>query len=343
MHDSIEDIVHCALSVVHCCKLDCDYDFSNCVIHIYLDGSYSSKHELCPASWAFVVLSESLGEYVYHGYLCGACTLNTLSPEFVGASAFSSISAELTAMAWALMWCIQYSWRCGLQRVSYHFHYDSTVSGGVAFALWECSGEGPLASLVQGLAYFLTHLANIQHSHVHAHVGHPWNSAADNLCEALRHVPLQGAIDVAAQGRGTPLSVWLSTGQKPHEWCHLLCDRTLLSCLPPYSVRDKGFLLLQSDFDAKISISSDKIAAFIDTAVDASRADDKIEMVSVGLLTANALTLKSLQETRDRTSRAFSKFGCEVFRSSADASGNFGCRIVFNTFTPFARLFKTKV
>eukprot|EP00973_Karenia_brevis_P024714 3407680-Karenia_brevis.AAC.1 len=64
-------------------------------------------------------------------------------------------SSELTAVAWAIAWAMQFMVRTAFAVQRLHFHYDCTLSGGVAFCLWQYRNEPLLSAIVQGTATLL--------------------------------------------------------------------------------------------------------------------------------------------------------------------------------------------
>eukprot|EP00973_Karenia_brevis_P067181 9342518-Karenia_brevis.AAC.1 len=68
---------------------------------------------------------------------------------------------------------------------AFHFHYDNSTAGGVAFELWNLKLPMRTADFVVALSLRLRAVARLDYSHVHSHVGHPWNHVADRICEQV--------------------------------------------------------------------------------------------------------------------------------------------------------------
>ena len=107
------------------------------------------------------------------GVAGGHVQLDAGAADFVGVMEASSVSAELSAIIWAMAYAIQ----SGHPRIC--IMYDCEFAGKVSQALWDTTAHGPAVSLARGLYMVLSSMAATTVVHVKSHSDHPWNEMAE--------------------------------------------------------------------------------------------------------------------------------------------------------------------
>ena len=185
--ESYDDVVRMALSLVDASAI---HDLvPNIMYEVFVDGSDNNKYENdIKTTWAFAVIACDNDTFHYHGAMAGRVTCERSNPNYIGAICQNSVSAELSAMCWALCWALSKVLKSHGRgfRPRICFNYDSLLSGGVAFALWNCNGEPRLSAIIECLAMILETVAEVSHTHVKSYLGHPWNHLFDNCCASIR-------------------------------------------------------------------------------------------------------------------------------------------------------------
>ena len=135
-----------------------------------------------------------------------------ISPDaalFLGAHCTGAFQAELTALFWALCWCLQLPDHVHLEIVS-----DCTSAIGIATGTQGGTCEDPLVSKCRSAMHLLQALRTpheITVRHTRSHVGDPGNEVADALAKRACH--RGGAIDAAvlpdiARAAASPSFAW---------------------------------------------------------------------------------------------------------------------------------------
>ena len=157
-------------------------------IHIYTDGSYSTKSdETSLAAWSFVVLVEYQDEVYLIDYGYGLVEPNELEPGWTGAIASGAREAELDGLLHAAEWTLRKAYA-----VPTTFHYDSLAAGHVADGRWQAKLHDKQANLLRSVALTLRTFAgadfDVSWQHIQAHKGHLGNEIADAIAKhAFRH------------------------------------------------------------------------------------------------------------------------------------------------------------
>ena len=164
---------------------------------IYTDGSASRAHsnDITPAAWAFTVWVQTQQRLLLVGH-CAHSTVPLGTPYSLGELTDTPMTSELLALAWALVWSIEYG--SGLN-VPLEFRYDCTSAGGSAFgttraqaSLHSAPGDsrGPSLRAFTGfLRQALEIRATVFHRHVKGHAGDVGNELCDRLAKAARRRP----------------------------------------------------------------------------------------------------------------------------------------------------------
>ena len=192
--------------------------------HVFLDGSSFIMNrqatEKAPAAWAIIVILECAvqdNDYPFR-FLCAKshplepCQGHIKSNQYVGELLYDSLTAEATAMIWALSWNIQSTFTCHTC-----FYYDNMTVGPFTegVAQWKCEWEYQvLKRNISTLRHFMQSMGrSFSFSHLKAHVGHPWSEAVDNLAKAVaKQVVLPpNAVNIVSKALNSPASsfAWL--------------------------------------------------------------------------------------------------------------------------------------
>ena len=183
---------------------------------VYTDGSANAGCQTSgslPAAWAVSVWVLGDKEYLLGG------AADTFAPtddrRFIGAIDEVPIVSEQLALAWGLVWIIQYAPSLQLPVV---LRYGCQAAGRGAFgaARAPCAaGEGSPSRL----SMFVCHLrqlacarVTLSHDHVRAHQGHTPNELCDELAKLARRVPASTCSDLLPAWPGLlfghPLQAW---------------------------------------------------------------------------------------------------------------------------------------
>ena len=166
-------------------------------IHIYTDGSFSTKDSHKKAAWAFAVLTFCGGETYLLDYGYGLVETNELDPGWTGSQSQGPREAEFDGIIRALEWALRKA-----TPIPTTIHYDSTVAGCVASGSFKVNPKDLQACLLRNLALALNTFAGkdypILWDHVPAHQGHFGNELADAIakytfqeqvcCDTYQHI-----------------------------------------------------------------------------------------------------------------------------------------------------------
>ena len=159
---------------------------------IYTDGSAAGQEtmDILPAAWAFAVWAEcDTGLFFVGG--CAHTTAPPSTPFYLGELSEDALTAELLALAWALVWSLEFGYRAG---VPITFRYDATSAGGGVFGSQQLpkshtvDGAG-LAPFVLQLRLSLMQRAVVEHQHVKGHSGELGNELCDLMAKYSRKHP----------------------------------------------------------------------------------------------------------------------------------------------------------
>ena len=113
-----------------------------------MDGTYNPDTDA--AAWSFVVIvDDDEGGQWYAGHQDGVVGTKKGIGDYLGATKNSSDVAELHAMAWATMWCLQYC--IG----SVTLCYGSRYARGDANSLYNTSVNKTIVKVLSGLTEIL--------------------------------------------------------------------------------------------------------------------------------------------------------------------------------------------
>eukprot|EP00438_Fugacium_kawagutii_P002073 Skav230757 [mRNA] locus=scaffold4515:61338:64414:+ [translate_table: standard] len=153
------------------------------VLHLYTDGSAIPDED--KAAWAFAAFSsfqidDDPDQHVFIGWLSGPLILEETDQHFIGATSCHSLSAEASALWWAL--CYGYS--SNKQFVNFVFHFDALTVGRAMDADYNSSRPAVvrLRMLMQGFEA-LVQPWHVYTLHVKAHTGHPFNELVNTLAQ----------------------------------------------------------------------------------------------------------------------------------------------------------------
>ena len=153
-------------SVRHCAK----------TIHIYTDGSARGGS----VGWGFLILLENIvSDYYLLGATGGQVIADGSDERWCGELAPDSYTAEITAIVWALAWCVA---EAGSTPV--HFHIDNISAKDAAAGKVTAKAATKLTSWAYAMTTIVSAKSPVHWFHVKGHSGHPWNEYADVLALA---------------------------------------------------------------------------------------------------------------------------------------------------------------
>jgi len=146
------------------------------VYDIYTDGSCRGNRNVaagnCKTGWGFVVLKDgAVAAELYGPVLC-----NAKDPLFLGAEHGSNQTAELTAVAEALLWLRDFG-----SPGAAIIWADSEYAAKLATGQYSAKKNVKLAHKVQDLYKQVVGKRQLEMRHVKGHSGHKWNDVADRL------------------------------------------------------------------------------------------------------------------------------------------------------------------
>ena len=152
------------------------------VLEIYTDGS--AKDDSAGYSVVCVGQWPDLGQTAFLGCFGGPVIVDRDQAHFVRAEQADAYHAEMSALVWAIFWCLAHWNRFGRPWLTIRF--DAQVAGNFTSGLWEPS-KGGIAEFAREASRFLEQCIgaySIRWLHTKAHSGQPWNEMADKTAEA---------------------------------------------------------------------------------------------------------------------------------------------------------------
>ena len=162
------------------------------LLRIFTDGSATNAAEHpTPCAWAFGVWVPHGQEQLLLGYAANTAVMHD-SPYHLGEVNDSPQTAEQLALAWALIWVIDYAaqYSCPVE-----LRYDCLVAGKGAFGDWRMprqpddAGTPILAHNLVCLRHMAQTKVHICHDYVPGHAGRLENEYADQLAKKARREP----------------------------------------------------------------------------------------------------------------------------------------------------------
>ena len=185
------------------------YDIGNSAgissIAVFTDGSFGHGF----SSWAFVVIAESPAGPFLLAWARGKVCLQG-QEGFIGAPEHSALSAERSAVFWAVAWLIGVN-----PAIPYTLHCDCVVAAFQANGKFGASTQSAFAAACRSLVQVLEARGSFSATsilHVRGHQGHPYNEFADTLA-GDSHIG-----DTPFPDQYSSLCRWASDGVLPWLW-----------------------------------------------------------------------------------------------------------------------------
>ena len=343
----------------------CSYPSAVTQLLVYTDGSAPSG---CtkrgsfegPAAWAFAVWAVTVDSLFFLGG-CAHTAVPADSPFYLGECADDALNAELLALAWALIWALEYGSSFG---VPIEFRYDALSAGGGVFAssrpieLQALDSGMSVAAFATALRQTLESRVSLHHVHVKGHSGDVGNEVCDCLSRHVRRAPesyYQRCLPTwPKQWRLHPLASWgwLVHQSRPDlpSLCALEAEASRLQSasqpdpIPPclgvqaqhsraadidYCFKAMTFNVL-SLFTADMPKGKKKRTEGLGLLIAGKR-----DVIKAQLLAHNFLFV-GLQETRLPASGTLPDKDFWMISESADAAGQGGCALWINKSVPYA-------
>ena len=215
---------------------------------LYVDGSAKDD----PASWGVVVCiycCPPVGDpfETFVGTFGGFVALD--GPFYIGATAHSAPSAELTAAHHALLFGLSIYPELKLPVV---VGYDASIIGGVTSFSQAVQAHPVLVATVRLLSVALSNITSVQWKHIKSHSGHPFNELVDRTCAHIT------ATDMSSHQLPSPLAVIASQFPMDLDWLFLFfAPPHLRSAYPPITA---GHILLSPPVAMPVKINIDPLA-----------------------------------------------------------------------------------
>ena len=143
--------------------------------HVYVDGTGLSDAHHAPAWGIAVFRGGSVDVMNFIGFAGGPVVTDPEDDAFIGASGADSMSAELSATAWALLYilaCVPAGAQCEIL-------YDSEYAAGAASSRARISAHVDLSRIVSSLFHLASLRVAVSMSHIKSHCGQPGNEFVD--------------------------------------------------------------------------------------------------------------------------------------------------------------------
>ena len=153
---------------------DVGYNAGISSIAVFTDGSFGNGL----SSWAFVAIAESPPGSFLLAWARGKVCLQG-QDGFIGASEHSALSAERSAVFWAIAWLLGVD-----PAIPYTLHCDCVVAAFQANGKFGASTQSAFANACRSLVQALEARGSFSATsilHVRGHQGHPYNEFADTL------------------------------------------------------------------------------------------------------------------------------------------------------------------
>jgi ribonuclease HI len=176
----LEGPAQMAMTYCPCRSTSCDH------IYVYTDGSLF--REGGAAAWAVVVTGHDQQGFIDMGQLYG--DIDGSDDMELSVEAASSTTLELLASIWALIWIGTTRPGCMVSLISDSLCALSTLGGSVLPA-----SDKELGAVAHAMFQTVRSQVQLDLQHQKAHVGHPWNTLADNIAKAValkKPLPLLG-------------------------------------------------------------------------------------------------------------------------------------------------------
>ena len=318
--------------------------------HLYTDGSAGNDD----AGWGVVALAELAdASFVYIGFFGGPVRLNGHAC-YLGAECFDNISAEFSAIAWALMWSHQTS-----ETTPVHLHFDCMAAGDAAAGSANVVAHAALSACVRTLAFMLEQTRPVSYSHVKGHSGQPWNELADRVANAGRKGKITSLMKSA-------IADWFSDGTFVGCWAFLDSVDPMARCAYPSAV-DNQLIVSSASCRQELPQPMLNLEQRIESQGRRAGRRQRKHDAEVKVATLNVLTLKhhkaaaeeecaglqgrdvlimeqchehglnivGLQEARTSGPSSSSTSHYHVVRSGANPRGQYGCELWISTDLPF--------
>ena len=151
------------------------------VLEVYTDGSAKDN----AAGFVVVLVGQwpEEGRTSLFGCFGGPVVTDPESIHYVRAQQCDAYNAEITAICWAVLWCIGH-WNL-FQRPWIVMRFDAQVAGYFASGQWE-TNQAPISEFTREIVRFLEHcigMHSLQWRHTKAHDGQPWTEMADVVAD----------------------------------------------------------------------------------------------------------------------------------------------------------------
>ena len=159
-------------------------------LHLYTDGSSSEKG----ASWAAIVLARSIiGTYFRVCHFGGLVQTQPDHWSYLGAAALNSFTAEVSGIAWASLWLLQWPAGCHV-----FYHYDNLSAAHCSTGEWSAASHKLLVNTSHVLTRMVMRRHRAEFCHVKGHSSHPWNELVDRLAAAALAGTLEQRVSLPA-------------------------------------------------------------------------------------------------------------------------------------------------
>ena len=316
--------------------------------HVYVDGTGLSDCRRSPAWGLAVFQGSSVDDMTYVGFAGGLVAIDTSDAAYIGATSADSVSAELSAFVWAMLYiiaCVPIDARCEIL-------YDSEYAAGAVSSSARISTHSDLSRIASSLYHVISIRTDISLSHIKSHWWQPGNEFVDCIADAFSNGSLAWEVTC-------PLGPLIQESGFGLQWAFLDVLRPdWREAYPPLSAGKLcySYSSLRPLMAIPADILTHRIDSWFADSLDFSPCDVRACPVRVMTFNVNSLARKNgidrrrllyehlcmdhvhiacLQETRCTKSMCIVD-GSFVRVTSAAEKGSYGCEIMISCDLPFA-------
>ena len=158
-------------------------DFCGQVLHYFTDGSAHADQNTAGWAWAAFIGHDKdtpIQDLQLLGWLAGPVVVDPGHPHHIGASKFSSLEGEASAMFWALVHSLSSASWCHAIVV----HFDALHVGNVMHGVYKTNPDYPILEALRLMMHAVENLykpEQVHCRHVKGHTSHPLNELVNTL------------------------------------------------------------------------------------------------------------------------------------------------------------------
>ena len=268
------------------------------IYSLFVDGSGGdTKNGLEGASWGIATTVEpynvNVSDPLLVDFYGGLVITDPTHPHFLGATALTNNTAELSGTIWTLVYIYYHALK--VPGCKYKVRYDSEFAAGATINNYNIVSHPTMSVLARGLRAIVQQVADVEFVHIPAHKGDPYNEMADRICSHILDSRQYSSCYLRTDTGSTPLFRWATaeTGIREAEWAFLaFCSESVKQQYPIYEEDHNYFLFDQKTVVSRLVLPAADIAHRLDEHLHDVHDDSDIELYPWNCMQTNAQTLK---------------------------------------------------